>query len=127
MLKAQGHEVIQIGVLGEDRVEGVDQFIQGWPLRKLRELEWDSYVSVDNFWPHYCHMERLKGGIVIFGMSDPQVFGYPQNINLLKSRAYLRPFQFSHWFDVSYNPDAFVTPETVMDALHGRLATTTTP
>jgi len=124
LLNREGSEVIQIGVKGEDRIEGVGQFIVGWPLRKLRELEWNSYVSVDNFWPHYCHQERLKGGIVVWGQSDPQVFGYPENINLIKSRSYLRPLQFAHWFDVQYNPDVFVTPDVVMDALHGRFATT---
>ena len=121
-LNAQGHTVVQIGVTGEERVEGVGMFIQGWPLEKLKDLEWDTFVSVDNFWPHYCYTEKLRGGVVIFGQSDPVIFGHPQNINLLKSRDYLRPWQYAHWWDVPYNEDAFVSPETVMDAVHGRLA-----
>jgi len=122
-LKSEGHEIIQIGVKGEAQIDGVDRFIQGRPLRKLKELveSVDTWISVDNFFPHYCFCERLKAGIVIFGQSDPVHFSHSANTNLLKSSSYLRPFQFSHWFDIPFREDAFVEPQVVMDALHGRL------
>jgi len=121
-LNAEGHTVVQIGTAGEDRIEGVGMFVQGWPIDKLKELEWDTFVSVDNFWPHYCFTEKLKGGVVIFGQSDPKIFGHPQNVNLLKSRDFLRPYQFAHWFDIPFREEVFVEPQVVMDALHGRFA-----
>lgn len=122
-LNEQGHTVVQIGATGEERIDGVGMFIQGWPLDRLKELEWDTFVSVDNFWPHYCYTEKLKGGVVVFGQSDPEIFGHPQNVNLLLSREHLRPYQFSHWFDVPYREEVFVGPEVVLEALHGRLGT----
>jgi hypothetical protein len=54
-----------------------------------------------------------------FGQSDPNIFGYPGNINLLKDRSYLRPEQFLHWWHetVFYKEDAFVSAETVTETL----------
>lgn len=117
MLKYVGHDVFQIGVRGEELVAGIEEFILDLPLNRLRDLKWDTFVSVDNFWPHYCYAEKLKSGVVIFGQSDPQIFGHLQNINLLKSRDYLRPLQFQHWFDVQHDPAVFVQPGTVMNAV----------
>ena len=41
-LNAVGAEVIQIGIVGEQRIEGVSQFIVNWPLDKLRDLMLDA-------------------------------------------------------------------------------------
>lgn len=116
LLNKEGYEVIQIGVTGEDRVEGIGQFIQGWPFEKLRHLANDcaTWIAVDNFFPHFAHCERLKPGIVLFGQSDPKLFGYPENINLLRDRAYLRQFQYDTWEAATYRGDAFVYAENVM-------------
>lgn len=124
-LNALDIEVIQIGVQGEQRVEGVSQFIIGWPLPKLRELieDCDTWASVDSFLPHFCFSERLKSGVVIFSQSDPLVFGHPENVNLLKDRKYLRALQFQGWEDVPYNEAAFVLPEVVVEAVVDKLAT----
>lgn len=116
LLNAEGYEVIQIGVSGEDRVEGVGQFVTNWPFAKLRDLINDAtlWISVDSWLPHFCHCERLKPGIVLFGPSDPRIWGYPQNTNLLRGREYLRPYQFDAWEACEYNPQAFVYAENVM-------------
>ena len=116
LLNESGYEVIQIGVAGEERVGGVGQYIQNWPFDKLCELVNDcaTWIAVDNFFPHFCNYERLKAGIVLFGMSDPNIFGYPQNVNLLRSRDFLRPFQYQTWMESEPNPQSFVFAENVM-------------
>src|SRR5438128_1845698 len=74
-LKAEGHEIIQIGVQGEQRIDDVDQFVIGWPFAKIRDLilECDTWLSIDSWLPHFCYTERLKPGVVIFGQSDPRI------------------------------------------------------
>lgn len=119
-LNSQGFEIIQIGVTGEDRIEGVSQFVTNWPLKKLRDLIDDSvcFLSCDSFLPHYCHVERLKAGVVIFSQSDPNIFGHPENINLLKDRKYLRRWQYDSWMAAEYREDAFVSPDEVVAAVN---------
>lgn len=123
LVNASGHEVTQIGCEGEPRIAGVAHFLIGWPLDRLKWLinSADLWISVDSFLPHLCATERLKPGIVLWGVSDPARFGYPHNINLLKSTDYLRPLQFQHWKNVPYDPDAFVSPEEVLKAINERI------
>lgn len=119
-LNAQGFEIIQIGVTGEDRIEGVGQFITNWPLKKLRDLINDSvcWLACDSFLPHYCHVERLKAGVVIFSQSDPAIFGHPENVNLLKDRKYLRRWQYDSWMAAEFIEDAFVSVDEVIAGVH---------
>lgn len=118
-LNELGHEIIQIGVAGETRIEGVSQFIQNWPLSKLRDLinSCDTWMAVDSFLPHYCFTEKLKRGVVVWSLSSPEIWGHPDNINLLKDRKYLRELQYKDWHDVEYNEDAFVSPDEVVEAV----------
>jgi hypothetical protein len=119
-LKSEDYEIIQIGVAGETRLPAVDQFVTNWPFAKLKDLVNDcaTWIAVDNFFPHFCHCERLKRGITIFGQSDPAIFGYPENINLLRDRKHLRPLQYHWWEDTPYREDVFVTPDKVIAAVH---------
>ena len=78
----------------------------------------DTFISIDSFLPHLCNYKKLKPGIVLWGLSDPLLFGYPQNVNLLKGRMYLRTDQYGFWKDVKANPDAFVGPEVVLAAIN---------
>ncbi len=123
LLNAEGHEVIQVAGRDEERVEGVATFLQAFPLDKLEQVlrEADCWVSIDSWMPHFCATMRLKSGIVLWSQSDPRIWGYKHNINLHKPE-YLRPWQYAPWYDVAHNADAFVEPQVVMDALHGRLA-----
>lgn len=120
LLNRDGWEVIQIGLKDEDRIPGVGQFIQNWPFDKLVDLarECDTWLSVDNFWPHFCNYHRLKPGVVIFGPSDPSIFGYYQNANVLRSREYLRPHQYGSWTEWHHDPGAFVYAENVLPHLY---------
>ena len=107
---------IQIGVPNESLI--VKDFRVNLPLQEIRELIYkcDTWISVDSFLPHFAH-HLQKPGIVIFSLSDPLIFGYPENMNLLKDRSYLRPNQFEIWEVQSFIADAFVSPEIVVDAI----------
>jgi hypothetical protein len=119
-LNSLGHEVIQIGIVGEDRIEGVAQNLTNWPLKALRLIlkDADCFLTVDSFLPHFVYAEKIDiRGVVIFSLSDPLIWGHPENINLLKDRKYLREFQYQDWCSPSYNEDAFVSPEEVVNAI----------
>jgi hypothetical protein len=58
-----------------------------------------------------------KSGIVLWGQSDPRIFGHIENINLLKNNRYLRKDTFGTWGNVPYDAEAFVSPAEVLDAL----------
>jgi hypothetical protein len=62
-----------------------------------------------------------RPGVVIFGPSDPVIFGHEENVNLLKDRRFLRKQQFWLWSQIephlASNPDIFVSPEVVVAAV----------
>jgi hypothetical protein len=109
-------EIIQIGVEGEEPL--VHDFRKNLALYELSALttQCKTWISVDSFFQHFC-WNLAKPGIVIFGQSDPNIFGHPENVNLLKDRKYLREKQFWLWEQAEYNKDAFVEPKIVLDAL----------
>lgn len=109
-------EIIQVGVEGETQL--VDIFHKNLKLNQLKELveTCTTWISVDSFFQHFC-WDIGKPGIVIFGQSDPNIFGHPENINLLKDRRYLREKQFWLWEQCEFNEQAFVKPEVVLHAL----------
>ena len=84
----------------------------------------DVWISIDSFLPHLVAYRKLKPGIVLWGTSDPLIFGYPSNTNLLKDRKYLREHQFLWWATPTGelveppNPEAFVKPEVIVEAIH---------
>lgn len=86
---------------------------------KIIELvNWcDVWVSIDSFLPHLVNYYKLKPGIVLWGKSDPLIFGYPGNTNLLKDRKYLRKDQFGWWKIEPVNPDVFVSPEVILQEI----------
>jgi len=116
-LQELGHEVIQAGV--KDEVQLVDDFRQNLNITELRELltSSDTWISVDTFGQHLAWDLGIKG-IVIFSQSDPNIFGHPENINMLKSRAYLREKQFWLWEQAEFIEDAFVSPDEVIAKLN---------
>lgn len=102
-------DVVQIGVPGEAAL--VPDVRVNLPLRNIRALVRDCayWIAVDSFLPHLAQHEH-KPGVVIWSQSDPTLWGYPGNLNLLKSPEYLRKRQFRIWEDASYRSDAFVSP-----------------
>jgi ADP-heptose:LPS heptosyltransferase len=111
-------DVIQIGRSGEEQIEGVKEFLTDLNMKELKELilSSDLFFSVDNFFPHMAHYYNLKG-VVLWGRSDPRIFGYTDNLNLYKDEKYFREDQFGIWESCDYVKEAFVTPEFVMQHL----------
>lgn len=110
--------ITQIGVTGEPRIDGVTNYYQNLALDKLKYLveSCDTWISVDSFFQHFC-WDLGKPGVVIFAQSDPLIFGHPENINLLKSRAYLREKQFWMWEQAEFNLESFVDPLEVVKSV----------
>ena len=112
------YQFTQIGLPGEGIIDGVSCAYLGVNLAKIKDIvmEHDMFVSIDSFLQHLCHLYG-KRGVVIFGLSDPNLFGYPENINLLKDKKYLRIRQFACWGEEQHNPEVFVSPEIVVEAM----------
>ena len=106
------HSITQIGVEGEPRL--APTFLKGLQYNHIKTLvnEKDFWISVDSFLPHLAQFTN-KNGVVLWGPSDPLIYGYSNNLNILKDRSYLRPDQFNIWEAIDHNPDAFVKPEEV--------------
>ena len=109
--------IIQVGIEGESPM--VEDFRQNLSLLELENLvnECKTWISVDSFFQHFC-WDLGKPGIVLFGQSDPNIFGHPENVNLLKDRKFLRKNQFWLWEQCEANDETFVEPEEVLRTLN---------
>ena len=105
--------IVQVGTSNEERL--VDDFRPDLSVEQLRELihECRIWISCDSFFQHLAWSES-KPGIVLWSISDPNIYGHQENINLLKSRDYLAENQFLWWENYEHNPDAFVMPQNVL-------------
>lgn len=112
----KNEHIVQIGVEGETQL--VDDFRKGLSLLELRDLLYESWIwiGVDSFFQHFA-WKYNKQGIVLWSVSDPNIYGHDKHINLLKDRSYLAPNQFLWWENTPHNPDAFVKPEEVLKFL----------
>jgi ADP-heptose:LPS heptosyltransferase len=108
--------IVQIGIDGEDQL--VDDFRKNLSLNSLELLiaECRIWISVDSFFQHFC-WDLGRPGVVLWGQSDPNIFGHPENINLLKNRKYLREKQFWLWEQCEYRYDCWVNPEKILPYL----------
>jgi hypothetical protein len=91
------YRLIQIGLGNESRLTGCDY---AWNLRlsDVEKLvkEVGYFISIDNFLHHLAYNLDVPG-TVIFGPSDPEIFGYKTQINVIKDRSLLRTDQFGFW------------------------------
>ena len=108
--------IIQVGVEGEKQL--VPDFRKNLPIAELRELiqECRTWISVDSFFQHLA-WDKGKKGIVLWGPSDPLIFGHPENINLLKDRSCLVENQFIWWEATEHHNDRFVKPKEILEHL----------
>jgi ADP-heptose:LPS heptosyltransferase len=108
--------IVQIGVEGEKQL--VADFRKNLPIFELRKLlkECKTWIGIDSFFQHLAWSEG-KPGIVLWSVSDPNIFGHPENINLLKDRKYLASNQFLWWDFTDHNPEAFVKPQEMLHFL----------
>ena len=109
-------QIVQVGVDGEKQL--VHEFYKNLPISELRQLiaKCHTWIGCDSFFQHLA-WDCGKPGIVLWSVSDPLIYGHPENTNLLKSRDYLANNQFLWWDFTEYNADAFVKPEEVIKYL----------
>jgi ADP-heptose:LPS heptosyltransferase len=114
-LKDKNYYIIQIGVDGEKKLEGVDEYQFNLSFQNLESLTLsvDTWISIDNFYQHFCYLLN-KPGFAIFAQSDPLIFGHSINTNILKDRKYLREHQFQTWEQINYNAEAFVDVSEIL-------------
>ena len=105
--------IIQVGIDGEEQL--VTDFRKNLSLDELKALikECRTWISCDSFFQH-LGWDCQKQGIVLWSVSDPLIFGHPENINLLKNRTNLCPNQFFWWEFVEHNSNLFVSPDEVI-------------
>ena len=105
--------IVQVGIENEEQL--VPDFRKNLSLLELRHLldECRTWIAVDSFFQHLAWTAG-KQGIVLWSVSDPNIYGHEANTNLLKDRVYLAENQFLWWDFTEYNRDAFVKPEEVI-------------
>jgi len=108
--------IVQVGVEGEEQL--VPDFRKNLTIKELRKLiqECRIWISCDSFFQHLGWDEGKKG-VVLWGVSDPLIYGHPENINLLKDRKYLAQNQFLWWESTPHQNERFVEPQTVLEYL----------
>lgn len=116
LIKLIDEPIIQVGIAGEKQL--VEDFRHNLPISELRKLirECRTWIGVDSFFQHLCWDEGKKG-IVLWSVSDPLIYGHPENINLLKDRSCLVENQFLWWEFVEHRNDRFVKPKEVLQYL----------
>lgn len=104
--------IVQVGVEGEEQL--VSDFRKNMTIQALCELlhECRTWISCDSFLQHLGWHEGVRG-IVLWSVSDPLIFGHPENLNLLKSRDHLVANQFLTWDYTEHKSERFVSPEIV--------------
>jgi ADP-heptose:LPS heptosyltransferase len=113
LIKLIDEPIVQVGIEGETAL--VDDFRPNLSMPELRQLIKDCriWIGVDSFFQHLAWSEG-KPGIVLWSVSDPLIFGHPENWNLLKSRNNLAQNQFLWWDFIEHDKDKFVSPEEVI-------------
>ena len=111
--------IVQVGIEGEEQL--VEDFRKNLSLSELRLLvnECKTWISCDSFFQH-LGWDCKKYGIVLWSVSDPLIFGHPENSNLLKDRNNLVQNQFLWWEQTEHDANKFVSPEIVIESLNAR-------
>jgi hypothetical protein len=119
MLKVAGHHTTQIAISEDDDI-GCDGRIVNPNHDKIVETlsQHDTWATIDSFLQHLAAaFTPDKVGTVVFGPSDPRIFGHGHNNNVIAQPTRLREDQFAFWHDVKHDPEAFPTPEAVFHAI----------
>lgn len=121
LLKEITVPVVQVGIDGEQQL--TEDFRKGLSVADLRALikECDTWISCDSFFQH-LGWDQGKRGIVLWSVSDPLIYGHPENVNLLKDRSFLSENQFLWWEHFDHKSERFVEPQVVIDSLNKLLA-----
>jgi ADP-heptose:LPS heptosyltransferase len=110
------YDIVQVGGTGDEQI--VPDFRANLSFKQLGDLILQSQTAIcaDSFLQHY-YWYLGRRAVVLFGISDPLIFGHPENLNLLVDRRFLRSNQFDLYYLNDYKPEAFSPPEKVIEAL----------
>lgn len=116
-----GTGILQVSQKNEPGIPGASR-TDDVPIRDIERMlsTCETWISVDSFVPHLAHTIG-QPGVVLFGPSDPLIFGHAEHINLQAGRQHLREWQFRHWSQVDPNPAAFVAPGLVIQAVQASI------
>lgn len=111
------YDIVQVGGTGDEQI--VPDFRTNLSFKELGQLILQSQTGIcaDSFLQHYYWFLGRRA-IALFGISDPLIFGHPENLNLLVDRRFLRTNQFDLYYLNDYKPEAFPPPEQVIEALN---------
>jgi hypothetical protein len=118
-LQVEGYELTQLHCENEVRINKLPIF-EG----KLSEVEkalanFDFFIAVDSFLPHMARIQN-KNGVVLWGKSDPLLFGYPENLNLFGGREHMTRPQFLPWEEEPHDVKVFMKVDEVVKAVKDR-------
>ncbi len=120
LMKQDGYDIIQISPFSEEYIDGVKIMTGALSIEEIKDLVNKSvtYISCDSFAPHLLSFIR---GYVIFGVSDPKIYGYERNLNILKDRSFLKKLQFEDWRPHDNNKEAYLSAGTVWQMIKADL------
>lgn len=106
--------VVQVAVRGEQAL--VDDVRWDLDLTQLALLvnQCSIWLGVDSFFQHFC-WDLNKPGIVLWGPSNPNIFGHEQNINLTLGSSAWRANQFLTWEQETHDAHRFVSASVVLE------------
>ena len=108
--------IVQIGIKTDEPL--VEDFRADLSMTELKALvhECRTWIACDSFFQHLAWTLGKKG-IVLWSVSDPLIYGHPENINLIKDRKYLASNQFLWWEAYDHNEETFVPAREVFKCL----------
>lgn len=111
--------IVQVGVSGETQL--VSDFRQNLTLQDLATLihTCEFWISCDSFMQHYA-WDLGKPGVVLWGPSDPIIFGHPENLNITKGRDFQSKDQFLMWNLIENRTDWWYSPDQVVEQIRSR-------
>ena len=76
---------IQLGLESEELIQGAFDYRGVGSLREQLSILSNSnfYIGVESFWAHACSALNVPG-IILFGDSNPEIWGHENNINIYK-------------------------------------------
>lgn len=123
-LGRRGYATVQLGVTGE-RLLGCGSRIFDLPLNKMKGAiaGVDYFMSVDNFFPHFLVAKGIDlPGLVVWGPSDPEIYGYDRFVNLMKDKSKMRPDQYGYWHNVTYDNSGWPEPHDIIREFEEKIA-----
>lgn len=119
-------EINQLGNSKDKKLNQINNYYFDIDLQDIENLidEHDLWISIDSFLPHYCDCYKLKNGIVIYTVSNPDIFGYKSNINLIKNKKFIRNRNkiFIYYNKEDYNENAFIDYNKIYEKIQEKLS-----